>query len=305
MNILNRDTFKQKQLKNKLDLYLDEDSLFKAIDKGIQLSGAGIVYIDENFTVVTIREFQPICRLTPVKIILREPPKRSSAKEFTNELKHSSVNPRESRFVSEVSGTLLACAGAVISWVAFVASGVATPISFGSSAAISVISFSAASATTLQCGNGLMRSGAEKFAPELNDWLDSEEWYVNTTQALDYISLAGATAASAIAVRTLKLARANGVSFKQLLSNKSRQERARITREIIRLKVPGISNKMLKQMVRNKSFPKRFKNIQINNELRTRLRDSVAAALAFTGSAYNGEIKGIAIGVFESLDSEG
>ncbi|WP_138586920.1 hypothetical protein [Pseudoalteromonas sp. S558] len=236
---------------------------------------------------------------------MREPPKLSSAKEFTNELKHSSVTPRESRLVSEISGTLLACSGAVISWLAFVASGVATPISLGAATAISVLSFSAASATTLQCGNGLMRSGAEKFAPELNDWLDSEDWYVNTTKALDYISIAGATAASAAAIRTIKLASINGISFRELLANKSRQERARITREIIRMKVPKISNKMLKKMVKNKTYPKKFNSLQINNELRTRLRDSVAAALAFTGSAYNGEIKGIAIGVFESLESEG
>ncbi|WP_217876131.1 hypothetical protein [Pseudoalteromonas shioyasakiensis] len=62
---------------------------------------------------------------------------------------------------------------------------------------------------------------------------------------------------------------------------------------------------MLKKMMRSNIVPKRFNNIQINNELRTRLRDSVAAALSFTGSAYNGEIKGIAIGVYESLESEG
>ncbi|GKW53487.1 hypothetical protein NCCP2140_25400 [Pseudoalteromonas sp. NCCP-2140] len=305
MNILNRDSFKQKQLKTKLNFFLDQKKLFEEIDKDIQLSGAGVIYIDENFTVVTLREFKPICRLNPVNVILREPPKHINKSDFTNELRHSSVNPRESRFVSEVTGTVFACTGAIISWVAFVASGLATPISFGSSAVVSVLSFSAASATTLQCANGILRSSAEKYSPEFNDWLDSEDWYVNTIKALDYISLAGATAASAIAVRTLKIANSSGVSFRQLLSSKSRQERSRITKEIIRLKVPGISNKMLKKMMRSNIVPKRFNNIQINNELRTRLRDSVAAALAFTGSAYNGEIKGIAIGVYESLESEG
>jgi len=305
VNILNRDSFKQKQLKTKLNFFLDQKKLFEEIDKDIQLSGAGVIYIDESFTVVTLREFKPICRLNPVNIILREPPKHINKSDFTNELRHSSVNPRESRFVSEVAGTVFACTGAIISWVAFVASGLATPISFGSSAVVSVLSFSAASATTLQCANGIMRSSAEKYSPEFNDWLDSEDWYVNTIKALDYISLAGATAASAIAVRTLKIANSSGVSFRQLLSSKSRQERSRITKEIIRLKVPGISNKMLKKMMRSNIVPKRFNNIQINNELRTRLRDSVAAALAFTGSAYNGEIKGIAIGVYESLESEG
>lgn len=44
MNILNRDSFKQKQLKTKLNFFLDQKKLFEEIDKDIQLSGAGVIY---------------------------------------------------------------------------------------------------------------------------------------------------------------------------------------------------------------------------------------------------------------------
>ncbi|WP_394205753.1 hypothetical protein [Shewanella waksmanii] len=304
VSTLNRGSWQQKQLNTKLEHTLDKEKLFKSIDADIQLSGAGIIYIDENMTVVKLREFQPVCRVEPVHIILREPPKFTSQNQFIGGLKHSASNVRESRLVSELVGTTLACGGAVLSWVVFSASTAATPITLGSSSVVSVLSLGAATATTAQCVNGIVRNGSEAFAPGVNDWLDSQDWYLTTVSALDYISLAGATASGAIALRTLKLAQANGVGLKQLLANKSRQQRKRITQEIIRMKVPNISGKMLKKMIKNGNVPKRFSNIEITNELRTRLRDSVAAAMAFTGSAFNGEVKGLAIGVYEGIRRE-
>lgn len=61
---------------------LDLRRLFFAIDADPALIGAGVVYIDGDFNVVVLREFQAICRVQPIKLVLREAPRYVGPMEF-------------------------------------------------------------------------------------------------------------------------------------------------------------------------------------------------------------------------------
>src|SRR5476649_117691 len=86
--------------RQRLEGSLNLRQLFFAIDADPALIGAGVVYIDEAFNVVTLREFQAICSVRPV--------------EFKRMLEHE---PRESRLMAEAMSTAVTCAGALLSWV--------------------------------------------------------------------------------------------------------------------------------------------------------------------------------------------
>ena len=53
---------------------IDLRRLFSAIDADPALIGAGVVYIDEDFNVLTLREFQAVCSVQVKKVVLREAP---------------------------------------------------------------------------------------------------------------------------------------------------------------------------------------------------------------------------------------
>lgn len=128
--------------------------------------------------------------------------------------------------------------------------------------------------------------------------LDSQEWYQNTTIALDVISIAGAAT-----LKAMKLLMANsGKSTFSILKGLSRAERKRLTQEIIRLNHPAVSNKILKSMVKNGRYPKRFSGLKITQSLQLQLKDAVGASMSFTGSALSGNVNSLAVGIYEELD---
>jgi len=136
----------------------------------------------------------------------------------------------------------------------------------------------------------------------MNDFLDSQEWYQYTTMALDVISVAGATAAAATTLKTVKLLKANsGKNSLSILKGLSRADRKRLTQDIIRLNHPGVSNKLLKNMVKINHYPKRFSGIKITQSLELQLKDAVGASMSFSGSALSGNVNSLAVGIYEEL----
>jgi len=289
-----QNSFAQNQLKARLAYTLDQEKLFKAIDSDPALTGAGVVFIDERGTTVTLREFEQICLFNPVRVVLRELPSRISAIDYISEVKNT---PRESRFVSEAVGAAVSCGAAVIGWFVVFTSSAAIPFSGGGSAVFSVMAYGAATASSLQCGNSLMRTRNEVTSPHINDELDSEEWYQNATLALDVISLAGASASGLITVRGVKLLRSQGITTRKALEGLSRQERRRLSREIARSNVPGISNQTLKVMERAGKIERRFSNAAIKKTTMRQIKDSIGATLSFTGSATSGALGTLAVAV--------
>ncbi|MFC4258105.1 NAD synthetase [Marinobacter lacisalsi] len=287
-----RETYAQKQLKARLTYTLDQQKLFKAIDGDPALTGAGVVFIDEWGTSVTLRDFERICLFKPTRVILREPPSRLSPAEYVAEVKD---NPRESRLVAEAAGAALSCGAAVLGWFVVFTSGAAIPFSGGGSTVFSVMAYGAATASSVQCGNSLMRTRNEVQAPHLNDELDSEEWYQHATLALDVISIGGASAAGLMTIRGIKLLRAEGITTRQALDGLNRQQRRRLSREIARSNAPGVSNKTLKMMERAGKIERRYSNDAIKTTTLRQIKDSIGAGLSFTGSATGGALGKLAV----------
>lgn len=295
-------SFDEQQLKRRLAVEIDQKVLFKKIDDIFHLTGAGVIYIDSNSTVVELRKFEPVCQISPIKVVLREPPRQMSQQEFASHLKGSQSDIRESKLVGEVAGSVLSCGAAVLGWIVVLGSGAAIPLTAGTSVAVSYLAVAASSASTLQCIDGLVRTGSEIFDPRLVDALDSEEWYSTTTATLDVISLAGAGAAGAATLKAFKLLQAASLkSSKVILQGLSRAEKKRLTHEIIRMNQPGISNRVLKRLINTGVYPKRYAGTQISNTVALQLKDALGATMSFSGSASSGVVKSLAIGVYEEI----
>jgi len=178
-----------------------------------------------------------------------------------------------------------------------IGSGAAIPLSGGTSTAITYLAVAASTASTAQCLNGIARTTIEAVAPKYNDYLDSKEWYKDITLALDVISLAGAAT-----LKTVKVLSANSnKSIPSILTGLSRAERKRLTQDVIRLNTPGISNKLLKSMVKSGHFPSRYSNLEITRALTLQLKDAIGASMSFAGSGLSGTVNSLAVGIYEEL----
>ncbi len=58
----NRSQFMARQ---RIESQINLPRLFAAIDADPGIVGAGVVYIDADFNVITLREFKPICSIKP------------------------------------------------------------------------------------------------------------------------------------------------------------------------------------------------------------------------------------------------
>ncbi|WP_282166974.1 hypothetical protein [Shewanella japonica] len=294
-------SFYENQLSSRLNAEIDFKTLFARIDVIQGLTGAGVVYIDSKFNIVELRKFEAICQINPIKIILREPPAQMNQSSFAAHLKGSQGNIRESRLVSEVAGTVLSCGAAVIGWTVVLGSSAAVPLTGGTSAAITYLAVGASAASSAQCFNGMVRTYGEIKDPELNNYLDTQEWYTNASTALDLVSLAGAGAAAVATIKTIKVMQLSTTkSTIEILKGLSRPERKRVNQEIARLNLPGASSRLIKSLNR-KGLIKKYSGIQITNSFRLQLKDAIGASLSFSGSALSGTIKTLAVGVYEEV----
>ncbi|WP_061238819.1 hypothetical protein [Ectopseudomonas composti] len=292
-----RNTPSQVMARQRIEAMIDLRKLYFAIDADPAISGAGVVYIDSNFNVVTLREFTPICSIKPKRIIIREAPRNISPQQFAQQVQG---NPRESRVVAESVNTTLACAGAVLGWIAIIGGSAIVPFTGGASLVITSLGVAAASASSLQCVAGAARVYTEIKDPEALDRLDSEEWYQNTSKALDIISLGGVAGSGATILRVMNMRRAmTGRSWYQSLSGLSRQERRRLTNEILENRNPALTPAMRKALQSSGQLPKRMATTEISSALAINIKDALGAGIGLLGSST---VQTYAIGLYEELD---
>lgn len=293
----NRSQFMARQ---RIESQINLPRLFAAIDADPGIVGAGVVYIDADFNVITLREFQPICSIAPKRLILREAQKYIAPTQFAQQVQD---NPRESRLVGEAVNTTLSCAGAVIGWIVVLSGSVAVPFSAGASSVVVALGYTAAAASSVQCFASGYRTVNEIRNPAKNDQLDSEEWYQYTMIALDAASLLGVGASS---LATLKLVRLNkattGKSVREVLRGLNRQERAKLTKELLSINDPRLTSKMIKLKQLSGELPKRFTSTEVKHATVTQIKDALGAAIGFTGSAVSGNVRTIAVGLYEEAD---
>lgn len=195
--------------------------------------------------------------------------------------------------MTEHTSTALSCGAAILSWLVVFGSGAASVPTLGASTPLTVLSYAAASASTVQCFIGDYRSSRLISGREERlEWLDSQEWFQKTSTALDLVSLAGAGASYMATIKTYKALKAAGnQSLTKALSEMPRAERKRLTEEIIRATHPGISNAAVNAYIRAGVYPKRYGQAEISRFLRRQLLDAVAASMSFSGSALSGVIR--------------
>ncbi len=289
--------FKRQNLKKRLLAEIDTAKLFHKVDKIYELAGARIVYLDHELTDVVLRERQPGCHKNPLTLVLRESPPAVEAKQFAATLK---TDQRESQLVGEIVGMTLSCSAAVLSWVVIIGSLSAIPISGGISTAITYLGYSAAAASTAQCTNSIVRTGLELTAAQKKDWLDSQEWYQNTSLALDAISLAGVGASAVTVAKVLKSYKgATSRPLVEILKSMPRHERKRMTQEIIRLNHPNVSNSVMKTLIAAGKYPQRYAQSQISSAIALKAKEALSASISFLGSSTTGVSRSIAVGIYE------
>ncbi|ROM49781.1 NAD synthetase [Pseudomonas poae] len=292
----NRSQFMARQ---RIESQMNLPRLFAAIDADPGIVGAGVVYIDADFNVVTLREFQPICSIAPKRVILREAQKYIAPTQFAQQVQD---NPRESRLVDEAVNTTLSCGGAVIGWIVVLSGSVAVPFSAGASSVVVALGYTAAAASSVQCFASGYRTVNEIRNPARNDQLDSEEWYQYTMIALDAASLVGVGSSALATVKLVRLNKAaTGKSVREVLRGLNRQERAKLTKELLSINDPRLTSKMLKLKQLSGELPKRFTPTEVRHATVTAIKDAVGATVGFTGSAVSANVRTIAVGLYEEI----
>ncbi|CRM75846.1 MULTISPECIES: NAD synthetase [Pseudomonas] len=285
--------------RQRIESSIDLRRLFFAIDSDPVLIGAGVVYIDEDFNVVTLREFQAICSVRPIKVVLREAPRYVGPVEFKRMLEHE---PRESEWVAEALRTTVTCTGALLSWHVIYSGIALMPFTGGASVVVSFIGTAAAVAGLFQCAAGVYRTVNEVWDPQMNDYLDSNAWYEGMMAALDAVSLLGVASSAVTTVKVINLSkRATGKPLREVLRGLSRQERAKLTNELLRIQDPRLTPKLLKLKQAARNAPKRIPATKIKPIIATHRNDAIAAALGLASSGMSGNTKTLAIGIYEEF----
>lgn len=285
--------------RERIESSIDLRRLFASIDADPAIAGAGVVYLDDQLWPITLREFLPICSVLPKRVILREMPRSMARLDFVRQLEHE---PRESQVVFEAVGMGLACTSAVLGWIVVTSGSAAIPFTLGTSSVVVAIGFSATAASTAQCFNAGYRVYKEVTEPSRNDMLDSEQWYQRAIAVLDAISLIGASTSfltTVKLVRTIKAATAK--SWRDVLRGLSRQERAKLTKELLSINHPQLTSKMLKLKQASGALPKRFTSAELKHATLTQIKDVVGASAAVMGSATSGNLRTIAVALYEEF----
>ena len=276
---------------------IDLLKLFAAIDADPAIVGAGVVYLDAQLRVIVLREFQPICSVVPKKVILREAPSYVGRVEFARRLANE---PRESQVAFEAVNAGFACGSAVISWLVMVGGSALSPFTFGATGVVAAIGYSSAIASSVQCVIGARRTYNEMTDPARNDALDSEQWYQAVTAGLDAASLLGAGNAAMSTVRFVSmLKKTTGRNTHQVLKGLNRQERSKLTRELLSINHPEISRKMIRLRQAAGELPKCYTSAEIKRGSVVQMVDALGAISSIAGSVRSGNMRTIAVGLYE------
>lgn len=285
--------------RQRIESSIDLQRLFFAIDADPALIGAAVVYIDEEFSVVILREFQAICSVQTKKVVLREAPKYVGPVEFKRMLEYE---PRESELIGEVLNTAVTCTGALLSWV-LISSGIMfMPFTGGASAVIAFVGKAAAVASSVQCISGVVRTAYEVYSPQSNDELNNNAWYEAAMIVLDGVALLGVATSALSTVKAVNtVTRVSGKPLWQVLRGLSRQERVKLNNELLSIRDPRLTTKLLKLERAAGRAPKRISAAEVQQSTVNHMRDALAATASFSSSVLSGNINTLAIGIYEEV----
>lgn len=258
-----------------------ENKIINGINKIPALRFCGIAYVGQGSSYV-IRSSQMPDGLG-TWIVISEV-KEQYAKKPEKEI------VRESNFSWgwELFGLGTSCGAAVLTGVAAAGGVAATPVTGGGSLALTTLAWAGATATAAQCGISAGRVINEFIDPRNNQILDENAYYQYGSTALDTVSIVGGASSVKGAIKFgSNLSKATGKPMVETFrrSDKiARGARRRLPRVMAESKNPGISSKQFKKMVRDGKAPKIFRTYEITREVKTRLLESISAALSGMGS---------------------
>lgn len=262
----------------------DVQEFLKELDKTRDYVGVRVVYFD-GATMSELRVGPPMCETGLLAVVIRTGGKGAIPTQA------EIAEARDKRFNAELLNLGLSCGGAIISWIVAASATGAAPFTGGSSLIVTNLSATAGWLGAVSCVNAGYRLYNAKYDSGQNDWLDNQWWYTSASTAIDAISLAGAGVSAAAIIRMVKIAKVStGKSIVEILKGLSRQERRKLTQEVLRMQNPGADIAELEAMAQRGIFPKRFSNADISRDAKKQLLDAVGAVAGFTGSATGGII---------------
>ncbi|WP_372822531.1 hypothetical protein ACCE15_09620 [Pseudomonas parafulva] len=111
-------------LRQRIERLVDLQKLYDTIDRDPVIVGAAVVYIDVDYNILTLREFLPLCRTSPLKIVFQEQTAVITAEAYVERTYESG---RPSEVLTEALNMGLACSTVIISGIVFILGGSLTP----------------------------------------------------------------------------------------------------------------------------------------------------------------------------------
>lgn len=267
------------------DVDFDFDALANALDCTRDLYGVGIIYSEEQRKYV-VRS--PKNTRSVIYVVVTKVPHAS--REIAGvKIKETVASPSLGK---EIASAALSCGGVLLTIGAAILGTGAIPFTAGASSVMVAVAIAGTAATATQCALGLYRVyDINTNNSENTIWLDSQKWYLATSCILDVISVASAGAALKDVLITYRTMRAaSSLKASKWLKALPRQDRARITEQIMQTQNPGISRKVMKSFITIGKYPKRFPSEGLQKTLQVQLLNSLNSMTAFTGSAIGGVI---------------
>ena len=272
----------------------DFQKLFYSLDCHRDFYGVGVVYNDGSHSFL-VRAPLSTTRLAGNKVTHVIVTKISN---FSHDIAKKNLKNAVISTSKEITSTILSCGACIIFAAGTILSDGATILSIGATTPLAIISTMGTVATAAQCANGVLRLidiyGNEGKRVRR---FDSQDWYIATLTALDFISLAGASRDLYIAVkayRAIKSASAfASVSMLKWLRGfaVTEKERISLSRGIIRHFNPSASEKQISIWLTSNKYPRMIDSERVIAELNNQLNNAVMASMAYAGSAIGGTIR--------------
>ncbi len=271
---------------------IDFNGLAKNLDCSRDLFQAGIIYDDGNkcWLVRPSRRIATNTQSSVSHVVITKIDQTAHLHNTGRAVVKSVSSPS---LVTEITSTAFACGGFIVTIFLSATATAAIPFTAGASGIIAAVGVAGSAATVAQCfiGTGRLIAMTNGYDKQLA-WLDSQDWYVATSTALDLLSLAGAGAGLKGTIDSYKAMKAvSSRNVFEWFQTLSRAERKRITENIIRAQNPGISNSGVKAAMEAGRYPKRFPTEAIQHQLQRELLIAINNTVTFAGSGVTGTIR--------------
>jgi hypothetical protein len=203
---------------------------------------------------------------------------------------------RESHLLRESISAGLSCASVLFTGAGVLVGIGGAPLTAGSSTTLTVLSWAGLVASSAQCANGTWRVFNEICDPEMNDQLDSHQWYRIANDVLDGVALAGGVASLGQAAQAaVRLGRTSGRPLIEVLRGMTRAERKRLAQDLARYTGDATTRRQFIRLAREGKITSIFRRHEVTRGVVRQLLNAVSSGLTFTGSAGFGVLRTITV----------